>query len=181
MLAADQDPVDISKGGCSLINNAVGLLPLLATAYLTGDRIEKDGCFWVFVGGLGLVWFRKKGGGNGVPNSTSFQGFSKIEDIMMITQLTFGVLLDPNGSIFIWDFATLTPQGGCFNPSNKQATKERCFFPAGEFEQAPTEIVALTNKDLIFLTISCVVAAAISYANIWCQSLISAPGLPTFG
>ncbi|CAK9003381.1 unnamed protein product [Durusdinium trenchii] len=37
MLAADQNPVDISKSGCSLINNALGLLPLLVTAYFTGE------------------------------------------------------------------------------------------------------------------------------------------------
>ncbi|CAK9081385.1 GDP-fucose transporter 1 (GDP-mannose transporter GONST4) (Protein GOLGI NUCLEOTIDE SUGAR TRANSPORTER 4) [Durusdinium trenchii] len=49
MLAADQsqsgtgpkrNPVDISKSGCSLINNALGLLPLLVTAYFTGEGGE---------------------------------------------------------------------------------------------------------------------------------------------
>ncbi|CAK9048374.1 unnamed protein product [Durusdinium trenchii] len=82
MLAADQDPVDISKGGCSLINNAMGLLPLLATAYITG-----------------------------------------------------------------------------------------------EFEEAPNQLALLSSQELIFMGISCVVAAAISYANIWCQSLISATSM----
>lgn len=32
-----RNPVDISKSGCSLINNALGLLPLLVTAYFTGE------------------------------------------------------------------------------------------------------------------------------------------------
>eukprot|EP00913_Durusdinium_trenchii_P021552 g20254.t1 len=90
MLAADQDPVDISKGGCSLINNAMGLLPLLATAYITGD-----------------------------------------------------------GSMI---------QGRQRRP-------------------APNQLALLSSQELIFMGISCVVAAAISYANIWCQSLISATSM----
>jgi hypothetical protein len=29
--------IDISKNGCSLISNALGILPLILTAYLTGE------------------------------------------------------------------------------------------------------------------------------------------------
>ncbi|CAK9080788.1 GDP-mannose transporter GONST4 [Durusdinium trenchii] len=89
---------NLLRGGCSLINNAMGLLPLLATAYITGD---------------------------------------------------------------------------------------------GEFEEAPNQLALLSSQELIFMGISCVVAvprteagcfdgpegAAISYANIWCQSLISATSM----
>merc|ERR1719424_1001169 len=58
MLAKDQDPVDISKTGVALLNNGLGLLPLLLAAYLTGEFKELPGvyndmtaagCTWVFL------------------------------------------------------------------------------------------------------------------------------------
>lgn len=43
MLAKDQHPVDISKSGVTLLNNALGLLPLVAAAYLTSEFKDVPG------------------------------------------------------------------------------------------------------------------------------------------
>jgi len=40
MLAKDQHPVDISKTGCALINNGLGLIPVLLAAYFLGEFSE---------------------------------------------------------------------------------------------------------------------------------------------
>jgi len=37
MLSKDQNPVDISKTGCTLLNNALGLVPLLLAVFATGE------------------------------------------------------------------------------------------------------------------------------------------------
>lgn len=37
MLAKDQDPVDISKTGVTLLNNSLGMIPLVVVAYCTGE------------------------------------------------------------------------------------------------------------------------------------------------
>merc|ERR1740115_648881 len=37
MLAKDQNPVDISKTGVTMLNNAIGMVPLAVVAYCTGE------------------------------------------------------------------------------------------------------------------------------------------------
>jgi len=56
MLAKDQDPVDISKTGVTLLNNSLAMLPLAVVAYFTGEfrdlgqavsTMDHMGFFWV--------------------------------------------------------------------------------------------------------------------------------------
>jgi len=56
MLAKDQDPVDISKTGVTLLNNSLAMLPLAVVAYFTGEfrdlgeavsTMDHMGAFWV--------------------------------------------------------------------------------------------------------------------------------------
>merc|ERR1719386_666227 len=54
MLAKDQDPVDISKTGVTLINNGLAMIPLVCVALLTGEAKEVGAA----IGGLdGMSWF----------------------------------------------------------------------------------------------------------------------------
>lgn len=76
--------IDISKSGCSLISNALGILPLILTAYLTGEL---------------------------------------------------------------------------------------------EADAAPQKLTSLSNLDMFFIIVSCVVGLGINYTTIWCQSLISATSM----
>eukprot|EP00930_Biecheleria_cincta_P076246 TRINITY_DN6345_c0_g2_i2.p1 TRINITY_DN6345_c0_g2~~TRINITY_DN6345_c0_g2_i2.p1 ORF type:complete len:351 (-),score=65.48 TRINITY_DN6345_c0_g2_i2:146-1153(-) len=68
MLAKDQNPVDISKTGVTLLNNALGMIPLLIVAVCTGEltkapaaftALSSTGFFWVgmsCVVGLGISY-----------------------------------------------------------------------------------------------------------------------------
>merc|ERR550514_1330843 len=56
MLAQDQSPVDISKTGVTLLNNVLGLLPIIPVIFLTGEVHEvqraiadltSEGALWV--------------------------------------------------------------------------------------------------------------------------------------
>lgn len=76
--------IDISKSGCSLISNALGILPLTLTAYLTGEL---------------------------------------------------------------------------------------------EADAAPQKLTSLSNLEMCFIIVSCVVGLGINYTTIWCQSLISATSM----
>mmetsp|Transcript_59156 Transcript_59156/g.152138 ORF Transcript_59156/g.152138 Transcript_59156/m.152138 type:complete len:338 (+) Transcript_59156:59-1072(+) len=66
MLSKDQNPVNISKVGCALLNNCTGLLPVLLIAALRGEcqslpavvaKLDPVGATWVFLScafGLGM-------------------------------------------------------------------------------------------------------------------------------
>lgn len=68
MLAKDQNPVDISKTGVTLLNNALGMVPLFLVAAFTGElakapaaltALSSTGFFWVgmsCVVGLGISY-----------------------------------------------------------------------------------------------------------------------------
>jgi len=68
MLAKDQNPVDISKTGVTLLNNALGMVPLFLVALFTGElakapaaftALSRTGFFWVgssCVVGLGISY-----------------------------------------------------------------------------------------------------------------------------
>jgi hypothetical protein len=68
MLAKDQDPVDISKTGVTLLNNSLGMVPLAVVAYFTGEfkdlgpavsKMDHMGMCWVFtscVVGVGISY-----------------------------------------------------------------------------------------------------------------------------
>lgn len=45
MLSKDQAPVDISKTGVSMLNNAIGLLPIVAVAFYMGEPSQLSGTF----------------------------------------------------------------------------------------------------------------------------------------
>merc|ERR1719453_2193537 len=56
MLAKDQDPVNISKTGVTLLNNALGVLPIIPVILVTGEyqrvpqaleALSGTGVFWV--------------------------------------------------------------------------------------------------------------------------------------
>jgi len=68
MLAKDQNPVDISKTGVTMLNNAIGMVPLAVVAYCTGEfkdlgpafsKMDNMGMCWVAVScvvGLGISY-----------------------------------------------------------------------------------------------------------------------------
>jgi len=68
MLAKDQNPVDISKTGVTLLNNALGMVPLFFVALFTGElakapaafaALSNTGLFWVGIScvvGLGISY-----------------------------------------------------------------------------------------------------------------------------
>jgi len=58
MLAKDQNPVDISKSGCTVLNNALGLIPLLVVGLCIGEqtsvwpafeKLDRMGYVWVIL------------------------------------------------------------------------------------------------------------------------------------
>jgi len=55
MLAPDQRPVDISKTGCTLLNNSLGMFPLLVVAAISGE-FSKVGGALAQLNGVGCVW-----------------------------------------------------------------------------------------------------------------------------
>jgi hypothetical protein len=55
MLAADQNPVDISKTGVTLLNNLLGIIPMIPVVFLTGEIHEISGAF-ASLGGVGAWW-----------------------------------------------------------------------------------------------------------------------------
>lgn len=68
MLAADQEPVDISKSGVTLLNNLLGMVPLLVAAFFTAEfpdvepalrGLDGVGIFWVVIScfvGVGISY-----------------------------------------------------------------------------------------------------------------------------
>jgi len=68
MLAKDQNPVDISKTGVTLLNNSLGMVPLALVAYFTGEfkdlgpavsKMDNLGVCWVCIScvvGLGISY-----------------------------------------------------------------------------------------------------------------------------
>lgn len=61
MLGQDQNPVDISKSGVTVLNNALGMIPLLAAAFLTNEfpnvvpavqELDTWGHIWVIASGF---------------------------------------------------------------------------------------------------------------------------------
>lgn len=95
MLAKDQQPVDICKGGVTFLNNFEGMLPLFACAYFTGEFAEfphayasltNVGMFYVFMGclvGVGIsytgIWVQS------LINATSF--------LVLVNANKFAILL----------------------------------------------------------------------------------------
>jgi len=55
MLAKDQCPVDISKSGCTLLNNAFGLIPLLIAAYVNTEYGKVPSAV-AALDGFGVQW-----------------------------------------------------------------------------------------------------------------------------
>merc|ERR1719178_95530 len=55
MLAKDQQPVDISKSGVTLLNNLLGMVPLVAVAAMTGEFGKVGGAI-AHLDTVGYVW-----------------------------------------------------------------------------------------------------------------------------
>lgn len=151
MLAKDQDPVDISKTGITLINNGIAMFPLAIVAVFTGEigefgaaigKLDQQGCVWIaasLVVSVGIsytgIWAQS------LISATSFLVLVNANKFFIIFLETFVMGTKQMTPVQIAGASIAIVASIAYGEARKQAEAE-----AAKFHEASSETQPLVDK-----------------------------------